>query len=159
MALLATIRDRIVYTANHIPDDLFWLRVYIMADRQNNAPLQLLATEKITSFGQPESVPSAPFVVELFETPLPSKYLERCVVHHVAKRLAGQRTDWKVWTRSLKANEHFGAEVAIRVAKLSSANYKKCKLNPERDARFLGESFDDVETEFEDEHEHEHKGR
>ena len=150
------IHEPILYTSNEIPSDLFWLRMYTMADRHNISTLQKLASDKIIKFDQPESIPSAAFIVELFENLMPNKYLEHYVVHHVtAKLLTRTHADWKTCARVLKANDRFGAAVAIRVAKINSKNYKKCKLTPQNDPKFTQKIYDEIDTDPDDDEEHE----
>ena len=152
------IRHPSLYTRSVTPCDLFWLRMYTMADRQNNSVLQKLASDNIIMFDQldqPESIPSAAFIVELFETLMPNKYLEHYIVHHVAAKLTGPHPDWKAWARVLGANDRFGAAVAIRVAKINSSNYKKCKVAPQNDPKFTQEIYGEVDTDSDDEEEHE----
>jgi hypothetical protein len=141
------IREPALYTKSLIPDDLFWLRMYVMADRQDDALLQGYAKEKIKGFNPPGQVPSAAFIAELFDTPLPSMYLEYYVVHYAASKLAFHGKDWKAWTRALKAHDQFGSEVAIRLTKLRSADYQWTKYAPKDDPRFAQEVFDDTQFE------------
>ena len=145
----------ISYTNNEAPSDLFWLRMYIMADRHNIWALQDLASDNIIKFDQSESIPSTAFVAELFETLMPNKYLEHYVVHHVAAKITNQHTDWKLWARVLKANDRFGAAVAVRVAKINSKNYKKCKDTPWNNPKFTQKIYGEVDTDPDDEEEHE----
>jgi hypothetical protein len=148
------IHDPILYTSNEIPSDLFWLRMYTMADRHNISTLQKLASDNIIRFDQRESLPSAAFVAELFETLMPNKYLEHYVVRHVAANLTSPHVDWKFWARVLKASDRFGAAVAVRVAKINSENYKKCKDTPQKDPTFAQMMYDEVDTDPDDEEEH-----
>ena len=149
------IHEPILYTSNETPSDLFWLRMYTMADRHNIPALQKLASDNIIKFDQPENIPSTAFVAELFDTLMPNKYFEHYIVRHVAAKLTNLHLDWKLWTRVLKANDRFGAAVAVRVAKINSKNYKKCKLTPQKDTKFTQKMYDEVDTDPDDEEEHE----
>jgi hypothetical protein len=151
------IHDPTSYTNNEMPNDLFWLRMYTMADRHNISTLQKLASDNIIRFDQPASIPTAAFIDELFETLMPNKYLEHYVVHHVAAKLTSPHADWKLWARVLKANDRFGAAVAVRVAKINSENYKKCKDIPRNDPKFTQKIYDEVDTDPDDEEEHEER--
>jgi len=90
------IRDPSLHTGDMTPSDLFWLRVYTMADRYNDIALHDLAASKITTFDQSESIPSASFIAELFQELMPNKFLEHYVVRHVAAILTTPHADWKL---------------------------------------------------------------
>jgi hypothetical protein len=113
--------------------------------------VQKLASDNIIKFDQPDKIPSATFVAELFETLMPNKYLEHYVVRHVAAKLTSPHIDWKLWARVLKANDRFGAAVAVRVAKINSKNYNKCKDTPQKDPKFNQERYDEVDTDSDNE--------
>lgn len=75
---------------------------------------------------------------------MPNRHLEFFVVHHVAAKLAVIHDDWKLWTRALKAHDRFGADVAVRVAKLHSKNYAtERKAVPQHDSLSSGSFCDD----------------
>jgi hypothetical protein len=57
------------------------------------------------------------FIAGLFKDDVPNKQLERYIIRHCAFYLeAGELADWKVWSRSLKADDRFRTAVVLHIA-------------------------------------------
>jgi hypothetical protein len=93
-----------------VPSEIHWLRVYAIATCLEIEVLQNTTFSQIqASLGKEETrVANLEFIAGLFKGDVPNKRLERYIIHHCAFYLkAGEPADWKVWSRSLKADDRF----------------------------------------------------
>jgi len=107
-----------------------------MAIRLEIEVLQNIAFNQIqASLGKVETrVANPEFIAGLFKDDVPNKRLERYIIRHCTFYLkAGELADWKVWPRSLKADDRFRTVVVLHIAKISSRNYRKSKVHPSID--------------------------
>jgi hypothetical protein len=85
------------YTFGDYPDDLFWYRVWVMADRLNATYIQnvipLLPSAKEPA--EPDYVPSLEFIAELFHNSIPNTFIERMFIRYSARKLRNEHADWK----------------------------------------------------------------
>jgi hypothetical protein len=59
-------------------------------------------------------------IAELFNSPKPSKFIERIFVRQSVGKLGNEHSDWTTWGRALKASQRFAAAVSMRIVKQSS---------------------------------------
>jgi hypothetical protein len=75
---------------------------------------QALLGKEETRVANPE------FITGLFKDDVPNKRLERHIIRHCAFYLkAGELADWKVWLRSLKADDRSRTVVVLRKDQLA----------------------------------------